>query len=389
MVKWLWSIFWGNQRRSRRNNRGVLWSLFRWFTPGLTVTGVFAAIAAILTGQVDLPTLDSLRGTEPPVYNDPITSAVASNTSPLQPVGYASAGAPGEPSLPRKISSVSMPSPMTVGSIKSPTTIKIATFNIQMFGEKKSSNPEIMDQLAAIFLQFDLVAVQEIRGDPSIPINRLLQAITSRGGRYQAIHSPKLGRTSQTECYGYVWDQTRIAMVPDSNYVLEDSADRMHRQPMVASFQTTFAPTGGRVPFRFTLLNVHTDPDEVRGDTPQNELNVLDDVFQSVRNFEYEVAGEDDFIMLGDLNVDVEGLNELGALPGVVSLIGDVPTNTRKSKTYDHILIDSRITTEYIRRGGVMDLESFLRVDMESATKVSDHLPVWAEFSVHEAPRAF
>lgn len=399
MVKWLWSLLWGTKGRSRRRTSGFR-SVLRWFTPGLTVTGVFGAIIAVLTGQVNLPTLDSLRGTEPPVYEDPIAASVTSSAGPLQssnglqPAGYTTAypsgrAASGYPAQ-RGVSPVSLNRPVSSPMGKSPSTIKIATFNIQMFGEKKSSNADIMAKLAAVFMQFDVVAVQEIRGDPNVPIQRLMQAITSRGGRYQAIHGPPLGRSSQTECYAYVWDQTRIALVPDSDYLVNDEpVDRMHREPMIASFQTTFSPAEARQPFRFTLMNVHTDPDEVSGATGENELNVLDDVYQSVRNFEYETTGEDDFIMLGDLNVDVAGLRQLGEIPGVVSLVGDVPTNTRKTKTYDHLLIDSRVTTEYVRRCGVMDLESFLRIDREAAIAVSDHLPVWAEFSVHESPRAF
>ncbi|WP_283432696.1 endonuclease/exonuclease/phosphatase family protein [Neorhodopirellula lusitana] len=399
VIKWLWSIIWGKKKSSRSRSRSGFSSLLRWFTPGLTVTSVFGAVIAILTGQVNLPTLDTLRGTEPPVYEDPIAESVANTGSPLRPTGYASARVPANTSNRPSIAPVSLTTTGTNSpgtgftdsgsSAKSPTTIRVATFNIQMFGDKKSSNAEVMDKLAQIFMQFDVIAVQEIRGNPDLPIDRLMNAIGQRGGRYQGIHGPPLGRSSQTECYGYVWDQTRIALVPDSNYVIDDSADRMHRQPMIASFQTIFAPTESRTPFRFTMMNVHTDPDEVRGDTPENELNVLDDVFQSVRNFEYEVAGEDDYILLGDLNVDVGGLKELGQIPGIVSLIGDVPTNTRKSKTYDHIMIDARVTTEYVRRSGVMDLESFFQIDTAAAVEISDHLPVWAEFSVHESPRTF
>jgi hypothetical protein len=231
--------------------------------------------------------------------------------------------------------------------------------------------------------------VQEIRGDPNIPINVLLAEITRQGGRYRATIGPPIGNTSQTECYGFLWDQDRIDFIADSDYMIDDPRNRMHREPMVASFQTRVAPVDSRLPFRFTLINVHTDPDEVRGDTPDNELNVLDDVFRSVRDFEYAESGEEDFILLGDLNVNVAGLKELGAIPGMVSLAGDVPTNTLKTQTYDHILLDARVTTEYAQRSGVLDLERMFGIDRSKAGNISDHLPVWAEFSVYESPRSF
>lgn len=399
MIKWLWSIIWGKKRSRRRSQRGLVWTLFRWFTPGLTITGVVFAILAALTGQVNLPSLDSIRGNEPPVYDDPIAASVNSSPTALQPTSFTSPRSPNERGSPRgvapdRLTPSAPPALQETGSRhsrsgKSQTAIRIASFNIQVFGKKKSSNATVMQQLATIFMQFDVVAVQEIRGDPNIPVNLLLAELRRQGGRYRSVIGPPLGRTSQTECYAFIWDQERIDLIPQSNYVVDDPDDRMHREPMVASFQTRVAPVDSRLPFRFTMINVHTDPDEVRGDTQDNELNVLDDVFQSVRNFDYETTGEEDFILLGDLNVDVKGLGELGQIPGIVSLVGDVPTNTRKTKTYDHILIDSRITTEFVHRAGVLDLESFFGIDQAAAVKISDHLPVWAEFSVYESPRSF
>ncbi len=42
-------------------------------------------------------------------------------------------------------------------------TIKIASFNIQVFGRSKASKPEVMEVLSRIISQFDVVAIQEIR----------------------------------------------------------------------------------------------------------------------------------------------------------------------------------------------------------------------------------
>ena len=36
-------------------------------------------------------------------------------------------------------------------------------FNIQVFGPSKASKPEVMEVLASIISQFDIVAIQEIR----------------------------------------------------------------------------------------------------------------------------------------------------------------------------------------------------------------------------------
>ena len=198
---------------------------------------------------------------------------------------------------------------------------------------------------------------------------------------------PRIGRTSQTESYAYVWDENRIQLVPRSAYVVMDTADRMHREPMVASFQVRTGSADGRLPFRFTLINAHTSPREVASSAIDNELNVLDDVFVSVRQFEHQQNGEEDFILLGDLNVDTKGLRELGQLPGIITVAGDLKTNTKRSETYDHILIDQRMTREFTGRFGVFDLQADFGLSQEQASLISDHLPLWAEFSAYEMPQ--
>src|SRR5262249_28234830 len=42
-------------------------------------------------------------------------------------------------------------------------TVKLATFNIQVFGRSKLDKPEVMQVLAETVRKFDLVAIQEIR----------------------------------------------------------------------------------------------------------------------------------------------------------------------------------------------------------------------------------
>ena len=95
--------------------------------------------------------------------------------------------------------------------------------------------------------------------------------------------------------------------------------------------------------------------------------------------------GEDDVILLGDLNVDEYHLGELGRLPNIAWVVSGVTTNTRGKKAYDNIILDKTATSEYTGRWGVFDLMSEFGLTMEQALKVSDHLPVWAEFSAYEA----
>ena len=129
--------------------------------------------------------------------------------------------------------------------------------------------------------------------------------------------------------------------------------------------------------FTFTLVNIHTDPDET-----DTELDALADVFVAVQR---DRSGEDDVILLGDLNVDEYHLGRLGQLPNVAPAISGTTTNTRRNRLYDNIVFHRGMTTEYAGHWGVLDLIDEFQLTEQAALEVSDHFPVWAEFSVYES----
>lgn len=343
-------LFFGRSRRSSRP-KSLLGSIpgVRWIGPLVTTAGMLVAGYMTLSGKIDLSSLDMFRG------SDPVFEAKAVE---LRDLGG-----------------------------KSQKTIRIATFNINEFSDRKSSDQEAMESIAQIVASFDVVAIQEVVSD-KIPIERLVDLINRSNGRYEMAISEPIGRTPQKESYAYVWDATRIMMIPDSDYVVGDGqgdSDRMQREPYVASFRTLAPTREGHVPFTFTLINVHTDPAVVSNKLgSNNELNVLDDVFVSVGQYENNLRQEEDFILLGNLNVDQSNLAELGRIQNVKSITGDLETNTARTKTYDHVILDARYTREWTGHYGVYDIEKELGVVAEKAAKISDHLPVWAEFSFYE-----
>ncbi len=254
----------------------------------------------------------------------------------------------------------------------------IATFNIQVFGESKMSKPAVVDVLAKTVRQFDLVAIQEIRAQADNIIPDFIDAINADGSRYDFLIGERIGRSVSTEQYAYVFDTTRVEYERGAVGTMADRNDLLHREPFVARFRAvTSMPQNG---FTFWLVNTHTDPDEV-----PEEVAALAEVFTVMQGARPD---EDDVIMLGDLNAGESQLGPLRDVPGMDWVVrGNVMTNTRKNKAYDNILFDRRRTTEYTGRWGVVDLEAAFGLSREQAMDVSDHLPVWAEFSVWEGDR--
>ena len=115
-----------------------------------------------------------------------------------------------------------------------------------------------------------------------------------------------------------IFDRASVEIDRTQLYTVDDPDDLLHREPLVGWFRVRGPPPDQA--FTFSLINIHTDPDEV-----QHEINVLDDVFRAVRD---DGRGEDDVILLGDLNADDRHLGQLGQIPGIRCVILNMNTNT-------------------------------------------------------------
>lgn len=254
-------------------------------------------------------------------------------------------------------------------------SIRVASFNIQVLGTSKMGKPDVVQVLADVIRRFDVVAIQEIRAKDQTIMDDLVAQVNGTGRSFDYVLGPRLGRSSSKEQYAFVYDTQRIEVFRESVFTAPDPEDLLHREPLVASFRVRGLPP--HEAFTFTLVNIHTDPDET-----DTELDALGDVFASVQS----TVNDDDVILLGDLNVDEYHLGRLGSLPGIAYAISGMPTNTRGSKSYDNLVFDRRYTTEATGVSGVFNLLTEYQMTMDQALDVSDHLPVWAEFSTREQP---
>jgi hypothetical protein len=213
-----------------------------------------------------------------------------------------------------------------------------------------------------------------VRATSQSVLPRFIDLINADGRQYDYAIGPRLGRTSSKEQYAFVFDTASIEIDRNSLYTIDDPDDRLHREPLVAGFRVR-GPSPQEA-FTFTLIDIHTDPDEVEA-----EVEALHDVYLAVRD---DGRNEDDIILLGDLNADDAHLGRLGRISEITCVISGTPTNTRGSKQYDNLLFHQRATAEFTGRGGVVNLMRDFKLTIDQALEVSDHLPVWAEFSVYE-----
>ena len=263
------------------------------------------------------------------------------------------------------------------GVPEEPTTIKVAAFNIQIFGRAKREKEYVMAILVNITRQFDVVLIQEIRDSSETTAPLFLEMINdAEGPEYAYVRSPRLGRTSSKEAYAYFYNTETVTHAEGSDHVYSDTADVFEREPYIATFSS-----GG---FDFTLVGIHIKPD----DAPQ-EIGNLTIVVASILAADPD---EGDIIILGDLNADGSYFNEDGTSNPLQAadyhwtVTDEMDTMTKTDWTYDRIiLLDATYSHEYV--DGSTQVYYFDQIygitDEELIWDVSDHYPVYAEFSTN------
>lgn len=266
--------------------------------------------------------------------------------------------------------------PPVPGPANGGPTIRIATYNIQVFGEKKAQNTNVMRTLASVIQQFQIVAIQEIRDKNDYFVDEFLRNYVNQNGHtYDKVLGPRLGRSNSKEQYCFLYDTSQIEVNPRCVFTVNDPDDLLQREPLVAMFRVRGPPA--QQAFTFVLIDMHTEPDDTK-----NELNALGQVYQAVRR---ACPGEDDIILLGDLNVDDQHLGDLGRIDGIMPVVRHTFTNTRQNAQYDNIIFHAPSTTEFTGRWGVYNVQQIFGLSLDQALLVSDHFPVWAEFNAYES----
>ena len=215
-----------------------------------------------------------------------------------------------------------------------------------------------------------------MRGKNQGVLVRLIEQINAATGRtYDFATCPTQQRDALEHYSAFVFDRERIDVDRTTVHFVEDRLGRFRIKPLVGSFRVR-GPDPAEA-FTFTLINVEIDPDRTRRRIGPAGRGLSRRARQIARK-------EDDIILLGDLESDDQHLGQLGKLLGVTPLLSGVPTTTRGTQLLDNILLDRRATCEFTGRVEVVDMMREFELTMPEALEISEHLPVWAEFSVYE-----
>ncbi|XP_006819422.1 deoxyribonuclease-1-like [Saccoglossus kowalevskii] len=287
---------------------------------------------------------------------------------------------------------------MLIGSIRSDDfqPLRIAAFNVQVFGVSKMSKPMVPEILTKIILRYDIILIQEVRDSTGQAIQDLLYRVNTADalekqqdascdaekscdnidGDFDMVISERLGRSSSKEQYAYIYRKSRVSVTDSYHYddgLEEDSTDHYEREPFIVRFHSPFTDVKD-----FAIGGIHTKPDDA-----VSEIDRLADVYDDiVKRWSLE-----DVLIAGDYNAACSYVKSddwknirLRSQERFLWLIADnVDTNVAGDIcAYDRLVVGGDLMKRAVWPGSAREFlfDKEYGLTDEQTSEVSDHYPV-------------
>lgn len=290
---------------------------------------------------------------------------------------------------------------------RSDDNLLIATWNIRKlggvfpeWGENSGSpkrNLRALACLAEVIRRFDIVAVQEILRDTTALRTLVDDFLGPSWGLLLSDVSG--GAKGNSERLGYIYDRRRVAPSGLAGEIVLpplgdlNPAEQFDRTPYVVGFRA-----GNE---RFSLLTVHIRYGAGPADRLPEIVRFAEYTAREIRDrARFDGAEETNLIVLGDFNIDARRLEDplyaafLATGLMVPEALRDVQTNYAQTvKHYDQIawfMGELNLLTK--QNAGVIDFRDALHRELSGSQlthRISDHLPLWVEFSIDRSTEQF
>ena len=286
--------------------------------------------------------------------------------------------------------------------------LRLAVWNIRRFGHIEQVRCD--DQLkiiAEVISQYDLVVIVEfmdieieVKDGKAVRLKekskqsdflRLLELLPNKE-QYDYRISEKAGPGfGGNEYYAVLFDTELVKvakegkMYEDNGEIYQDGKEDFTRDPYWITFRA------GN--FDFTVIAVHVyfgDNSKEKIDRRRKEIRALEKVYKKVEKDE----NEKDILLVGDFNMNPgdecfkpsdESDDFWKDVTPLIVKYGDETTLSGTPKLYDNIFFDREELGEYLESpiGNIDKFHiTYFEGEKRVARRVSDHLPVWAEFSI-------
>ena len=246
---------------------------------------------------------------------------------------------------------------------------KLISWNIENLGQSKS-NTEITF-IANTLKNFDIIAIQEVvAGDGGAQaVARLADELNRKGARWDyTISNPTSSSAYKTERYAFIWKTSTLKKIGrawlEIKYHLE-----LDREPYFCTFQYENK--------QFTVVNFHAITKKMQPETEIKYFKFLPSEYPTLN-----------LIFAGDFNCPQSHtvffpLKKMGYLPILVnqktSLKKECVNGDCLSSEFDNIFYNTKI--KKLNSGVLPFYKNFN--SLREARMISDHIPIWVEFSIN------
>jgi len=245
--------------------------------------------------------------------------------------------------------------------------VKFVSWNIENFGQSKDNNE--ISFIANVLKKYDVVAIQEVVAGygGSKAVAKLSDELNRKGAKWDYVVSdPTHSSAYKTERYAYLWKTSKVKKIGNA-WLEKKYKVEIDREPFYCTFQFNSQ--------KFTLVNFHAI---TKSKQPETEIKFFKFLPSQYPNL--------NLIFVGDFNCSQSHsvFNPLKKLGFSCVFINQKTTLKKKCKSnnclasaYDNIWYD----TSKVRIGNAKAIHFYqLFETIIEARRISDHLPIFAEF---------
>ena len=245
----------------------------------------------------------------------------------------------------------------------------ILSWNIENLGSSKS-NIEI-SFIANTIKDFEIIAIQEVvAGDGGAQaVARLADELNRKGAKWDyVISDPTSSSAYKAERYAFIWKTSRVKKIGKAWLELKYHLE-IDREPFFCTFQYENK--------QFTVVNFHAITKKMQPETEIKYFKYLP--------YEYPTLN---LIFAGDFNCPQSHtvFNPLKKM-GYQSVLVNQKTSLKKeckngnclASEFDNIFFGTKIKK---LNSGILPFYKDFN-SLQEARKISDHIPIWFEFSVN------
>jgi deoxyribonuclease-1-like protein len=247
---------------------------------------------------------------------------------------------------------------------------KLLSWNLENFGKSKS-NQEIAF-IANTIKDYDIVTIQEVvaGNGGAQAVARLAEELNRKGTKWDyRISDPTSSSAYKTERYAFIWKTSRLKLKGkpwlEQKYHLE-----INREPYLATFEIKGKD--------ITIVSFHAI---TKSKQPETEIKYFKLLPQTYPNL--------NLIFVGDFNCPqshsvFNPLKKMGYAPILENQKTSLKLK-RKGENYLASEFDNMFyktsSIKHIKSDVILFYQKF--ISLKEARKVSDHIPIWMEFSLN------